>query len=78
MTGIETRKHKLPETGLCLVCLKTCSIAKLCLTLCNLMNCSTPTFPIYHYLPEFAKTYGETSKKAKYVDKRDQDDSANR
>ena len=42
------------------------------------MNCSMPTFPIYHYLPEFAKTYGDTSKKAKYVDKRDQDDSANR
>ena len=42
------------------------------------MNCSTPTFPVYHYLPEFAKTYVKTSKKAKYVDKHDQDDSANR
>ena len=32
------------------------SAAKLCLTLCNSMDCSTPAFPILHYLPEFAQT----------------------
>ena len=32
-----------------------CSVAKLCLTLCDPMNCSTPGFPILHYLPEFAQ-----------------------
>ena len=26
-----------------------------CLTLCDLMNCSTPGFPVHHYLPEFAQ-----------------------
>ena len=34
-----------------------CSVAKLCPTLCNLMNCSTPGFPIFQYLPEFAQTH---------------------
>ena len=26
-------------------------------TLCNPMNCSTPGFPVLHYLPEFAQTH---------------------
>ena len=34
-----------------------CWVAKLCLTLCNPMDCSTPGFPILHYLPEFAETH---------------------
>ena len=25
--------------------------------LCNLMDCSTPGFPVLHYLPDFAQTY---------------------
>ena len=33
-----------------------CSVAKLCPTLCNPMNCSPPDFPIFNYLPEFAQT----------------------
>ena len=32
------------------------SVTKSCLTLCDPMDCSTPGFPILHYLPEFAKT----------------------
>ena len=32
-----------------------CSVAKLCLTLCDLMDCSTPGFPVLHHLPEFAQ-----------------------
>ena len=32
------------------------AVAKSCLTLCDLMNCSTPGFPVFHYLPEFAQT----------------------
>ena len=31
-------------------------MAKLHLTLCNLMDCSMPGFPVLHYLPEFAQT----------------------
>ena len=34
-----------------------CSVAKSCLTLCNLMDCSTPGFPVLHHLPEFAQTH---------------------
>ena len=25
--------------------------------LCDAMNCSTPGFPVLHYLPEFAQTH---------------------
>ena len=31
-----------------------CSVAKLCLMLCDPMDCSTQGFPVLHYLPEFA------------------------
>ena len=34
-----------------------CLVAKVCLTLCDPMNCSTPGFPVLHYLLEFAQTY---------------------
>ena len=30
-----------------------CLVAKSCLALCCLMNCSTPGFPVFHYLLEF-------------------------
>ena len=31
------------------------SVAQLCLTLCNPMDCSTPGLPVYHQFPEFAQ-----------------------
>ena len=34
-----------------------CSVTKLCLTLCDPMDCSTLGFPVLHYLPEFAQTH---------------------
>ena len=34
-----------------------CSVTKLCLTLCDLMDCSTPSFPVLHYLLEFTQTH---------------------
>ena len=34
-----------------------CSVTKLCLILCDPMDCSTPDFPALHYLPEFAPTH---------------------
>ena len=34
-----------------------CSVAKSCPTLCDFMNCSTPGFPVLHYLQEFAQTH---------------------
>ena len=33
------------------------SVAESYLTLCDPMNCSTPGFPVLHYLPEFAQTH---------------------
>ena len=55
---------KLPSTSLLFkqipffsfVCL-CCSVTQSSLTLCNPMNCSTPGFPVLHYLPEFAQTH---------------------
>ena len=47
-------------------CVKTCyyisvvvvvSVAQLCPTLCNLMDCSMPGFPVLHHLPELAQTH---------------------
>ena len=32
------------------------SVTQLCLTLCDLMDYSTPGFPVYHQLPELAQT----------------------
>ena len=34
-----------------------CSVTKLCPTLCNPTDCSTPCFPVLHYLTEFAQTH---------------------
>ena len=33
------------------------SVAQLCPTLCDPMYCSTPGFPVLHYLPDFARTH---------------------
>ena len=33
------------------------SVAQLCLTLCNPMNCSTPGLPVHHQLPDFTQTH---------------------
>ena len=35
----------------------SCSVAKSCLTLCDSLDCSTPGFPVLHYLPEFAQIH---------------------
>ena len=34
-----------------------CSVVKLCPTLCDPMDCSTPSFPVPHHLPEFAQVH---------------------
>ena len=33
------------------------SVSQLCLTLCDLMDCSTPAFSVYHQFPEFNQTH---------------------
>ena len=44
------RMSSLGHTNVC-----CCSVTKSCPTLCNSMGCSTPGFPVPHYLPEFAQ-----------------------
>ena len=34
-----------------------CSVTQLCLTVCDPIDCSMQGFPVFHYLPEFAKTH---------------------
>ena len=34
-----------------------CLVTKLCLTLCNPLDCSMPGFPVLHHLPELAQTH---------------------
>ena len=34
-----------------------CSVTKLCLALCDPIDCSMPDFPVLHYLPEFAQIH---------------------
>ena len=34
-----------------------CSVAQSCPTLCNLMDCSMPGFPVLHYLPKLSQTH---------------------
>ena len=36
-------------------CCCCCSVTQLCLTLRNSMDCSTPGFPVIHYLPELTQ-----------------------
>ena len=38
-------------------CCWCCSVAKSCMTLCSLMDCRTPGFPVLHYLSEFAQIH---------------------
>ena len=38
-------------------CVTCCSVAQLCLTLCNSRDCSTPGFLGLHYLPGFVQTH---------------------
>ena len=43
--------NNIPLSGCC------CSIAKSCPTLFDLRDCSTPAFPVLHYLPELAQMH---------------------
>ena len=36
---------------------RCCSVSKLCPTLCDPMDCSTPDFPVHHCLPEFTQIH---------------------
>ena len=41
----------------CFFSVQFSSVAQLCPTLCNPMDCSTPGLPVHHQLPEFTQTH---------------------
>ena len=47
----------IPDSFLCLFCLQFSSVAQLCLTLCDPMDCNTPGFPVHRQLPELTQTH---------------------
>ena len=47
----ESQKKKTKET------VQFSSVAQLCPTLCDPMDCSTPGFPVHHQLPKLAQTH---------------------
>ena len=56
-TGLSSGLHKLGISLRFAVTFQFSSVAQLCLTLCNPMDCSTPGFPVYHQLPEPAQIH---------------------
>ena len=42
---------------MCELSVQFSSVTQLCLTLCNLRDCSTPALPVHHQLPEFTQTH---------------------
>ena len=65
LSGFNTLLKKLrikvlEKPSSCLICyvvVYCCSVTKLCPTLCDPMDYSTPGFPVFHYLLEFAQTH---------------------
>ena len=55
-------RHRYVQASLQWVCdsppsVQFSSVAQLCLTLCDPIDCSTPGFPVYHQCPELAQTH---------------------
>ena len=49
--------NRVMKRGSILLIIQFSSVAQLCPTLCNPMNCSTPGLPIRHQLQEFIQTH---------------------
>ena len=57
-SSILKRKHKSKAKVVAFSFFECChSVAKLCSTPCNTLGCSTPGFPVLHYLLEFAQIH---------------------
>ena len=50
-------EKSLSRVWLFVVSIQFSSVAQLCLTLCDPMDCSTPGLPVHHQLPELTKTH---------------------
>ena len=53
----ETLCHPHETVTTLLIVYQLSSVAQFCLTLCNPMNCSTPSLPVHHHLLEFTQTH---------------------
>ena len=53
----EIKRHLLLGRKVTTNLVQFSSVAQLCLTLCNLMNLSTPGLPVHHQLPEATQTH---------------------
>ena len=50
-------EKSLSHVWLFAVSIQFSSVAQLCLTFCDPMDCSTPGLPVHHQLPEFTQTH---------------------
>ena len=57
-TTIAITPEIMPPSATTLPKQHCCSVTQSFPTLWNAMDCSTPSFPILHYLPEFSQTHG--------------------
>ena len=54
---ISPDQERSPHPQLSSISVQFSSVAQSCLTLCNPVDCSTPSFPVHHQLPELAQTH---------------------
>ena len=55
-SGSSVKRKELRQMECHLDAVQFSSVAQLCPTLCDPMNCSTPALPVHHQLPEFTQT----------------------
>ena len=53
---LRVHSHKTAHVPITSLDVLFSSVTQSCLTVCNLMNCSTPGFLVLHQVPEFAQT----------------------
>ena len=53
--SLQSQRKAMPKNVQSIV--QFSSVTQLCLTLCDLMDCSTPGFPVHHQLPELGQTH---------------------
>ena len=57
LAGRNTPREKTNNNSYTFGMTQFSSVAQLCPTLCDPMNCSTPGLPVHHQLPEFTQTH---------------------
>ena len=58
MNSFDSLFYKLEKSQSCILySVQFSSVAQLCPTLCDPMDCSTPGLPVHHQLPEFTQIH---------------------